>query len=100
MPDIGDGVHGMESADFEGYVDIRPPEGEEWFIPNIYFQQEVELIKTDGDNEIVIARATNPEGGSWAAYKYFVSRDYYLRVRNTSSQEESQVIGYEGVRSS
>ncbi|MDZ5782117.1 hypothetical protein [Marinococcus luteus] len=98
MAAVGEVVNDMTEVEYEDYLDIRPPEGEEWFIPNIYHANEAVLLKTNGDHEILFASDDDKEGGAWNAFKFFLDRDQYLRVRNVHSDGEASVIGYEGVR--
>lgn len=98
MAEVNQQVHALQSVDYEEYLDIRPPEGEEWFIANIYHEKEAALLKSNGTDEITIITDSDPEGGAWSMFKFFVTHDHFLRILNLNSEAAPALLGYEGVR--
>ena len=91
---IGDVRAGMLSVLVNEYVDIRPPEGEEWVIHNIYYSGSVKLYFTDGTNHIMFDTAPGP--GGHLNFNFHVTYNYWIRVMNASM--ETILVGYDGVR--
>lgn len=91
---MGDVKAGIISVEVNGYVDIRPPEGEEWVIHNIYHSGRIELYFTDGTNLIKFDEAPGP--GGYLNFNFHVTYYYWIRVRNTDTT--SIFVGYDGIQ--
>ena len=98
MASVGDVVADLQTVSYEGRLEIRPPEGETWFIPNIYHSREAALYRVTDDGEVMFASDDDSAGGAWADFKWFVTRDSWLEVENANPDEQDSLIGYDGMR--
>jgi hypothetical protein len=92
---VGDVKSGLSSVAANGYLDIRPPTGEEWVIHNIYHAYDVDLAFTDGTN--VLTFDTDTGGGVYAKYAFHVTNSLWIRVVNKDTVN-ARLIGYDGVQ--
>jgi len=92
---VGDVKSGLASVDAGGYLDIRPPSGEEWVIHNIYHAYDVDLAFTDGTN--VLTFDTDVGAGVYAKYAFHVTNSLWIRVINKDTAN-ARLIGYCGVQ--
>ena len=92
---VGDVKSGLSSVAADGYLSIRPPSGEEWVIHNIYHEYDVELILTDGTNNLIFD--TDTGAGVYAKYAFHVTNSIYLKVHNKDTAN-ARLIGYDGVQ--
>ncbi|MEM1879171.1 MAG: hypothetical protein QXJ18_05365 [Desulfurococcaceae archaeon] len=92
---VGSVRSGLASVPANGYLDIRPPEGEEWVIHNIYHEYDVDLILTDGTLSLTFD--TDYGAGVYARYAFHVTNTLWIRVRNRDTTIH-RLIGYDGVR--
>jgi hypothetical protein len=92
---VGDVKSGLVSVAAGGYLDIRPPAGEEWVIHNIYHAYDVDLAFTDGTN--VLTFDTDAGAGVYAKYAFHVTNNLWIRVTNKDTVN-ARLIGYDGIQ--
>jgi hypothetical protein len=92
---VGDVKSGLVSVAADGYLDIRPPAGEEWVIHNIYHAYDVGLAFTDGTN--VLTFDTDAGAGVYAKYAFHVTNSLWIRVTNKDTVN-ARLIGYDGIQ--
>lgn len=92
---VGDVKSGLVSVSAGGYLDIRPPSGEEWVIHNIYHAYDVDLAFTDGTNVLIFD--TDTGAGVYAKYAFHVTNALWIRVINKDTVNP-RLIGYCGVQ--
>jgi len=98
MPQVGQIVQDLAEVPYNGRLQIKPPAGEEWFIPNIYHSAEVALYRVTDSHEASFASDDDAAGGAWANFKWFVTYDSWLEVENVTPGEQDAVLGYDGMR--
>jgi hypothetical protein len=76
------------------YLDIRPPEGEEWVIHNIYYSGAVELYFTDGTNYIKFD--TGGGSGGHLNFNFHITYNYWIAVKNIT--DTNILIGFDGIQ--
>ena len=91
---IGDVRSALVRVEAGGNLDIRPSGTEEWVIHNIYHEYDVDLIFTDGTEELNFD--TDVGKGLYAAFAFHVRNGLWLRVKNKDS-DNSRLIGYDGI---
>jgi len=91
---VGDVKSGLVNVAAGGYLDIRPPSGEEWVIHNIYHAYDVDLAFTDGTN--VLTFDTDTGAGVYAKYAFHVTNSLWIRVINKDTANP-RLIGYDGI---
>lgn len=92
---VGDTKSGLASVQPNDYLDIRPPEGEEWIIHNIYHESDIQLELYDGTNSLIFDFDLG--AGLYAKYSFHVTNSIRIRVKNLASS--AKLIGYDGVQS-
>lgn len=93
---VGDVKAGLVNVAAGGYLDIRPPSGEEWVINNIYHAHDVDLAFTDGTNVLIFDTDYGP--GVYARYVFHVTNTLWIRVINKDTTS-ARLIGYDGWQS-
>lgn len=96
MPEVGQVVQGLETVAPNARLEIKPPPGEQWFIPNIYHSAGAMLYRVTDSHEASFASDADAAGGAWANFKWFVTNDSWLEVENVA--EQNAEIGYDGMR--
>jgi len=91
---VGDVVSDLVSVSANGTLDIQPPSGEEWVIHNIYHEYDIEVVFTDGTNELSFL--THEGKGVLSKFAFHVRNGLWIRVKNLDSAN-SRLIGYDGV---
>jgi hypothetical protein len=94
MAEIGEVVHSLDEIADDAYMSIQPAADIEWMITNIYHAGAAELYIYDGTDESLVD--SDPAGGVWANYKFFLTNGHYLRIKNVNGG--AAVVGYDGVR--
>jgi len=89
----GDKRNGLASVTAGGFLDIRPPVGEEWTIQYIFHEFEVRLYWTDGTLKIMFDSEIS--GGYWAKHNIGVTYDIWVTVENPTSSP--YLVGYGAV---
>jgi len=94
MAAIGDMYTDISAAVADdGYCDIQPAAGHEAVIHNIYYEDDIEIYRYDGANEIKFDSA---EGfGCYSFYAFHVGNTDRIRVKNVGG--EAHEIGYDGI---
>jgi len=92
---VGDVKSAIVSVSAGGYLDIRPPAGEEWVIHNIYHVYDITLCITDGTNELCFD--TDTGSGVYAKYAFHVTNSIWIRVKNNDTAN-ARLIAYDGVQ--
>ena len=92
---VGDVKSGVTSVSANGYLTIQPPSNEEWVIHNIYHEYDIELVLTDGTNDLVFD--SDSGAGAYAKYAFHVTNSVYLKVHNKDTSN-ARLIGYDGVQ--
>jgi len=92
---VGDVKSGITSVQASGYLDIRPPIGEEWVIHNIYHAYDIDLCITDGTNELCFD--TDVGAGIYAKYAFHVTNSIWIRVKNKDTAN-ARLVAYDGVQ--
>jgi len=92
---VGDVKSSLVSVAAGGYLDVRPPTGEEWVVHNIYHAYDVDLAFTDGTN--VLTFDTDVGAGVYAKYAFHVTNALWIRVINKDTAN-ARLIGYDGVQ--
>ena len=92
---VGDVKSGLVNVAANGYLDIRPPSGEEWVIHNIYHAYDVDLAFTDGTNVLVFD--TDVGAGVYAKYAFHVTNSLWIRVINKDTAN-ARLIGFDGIQ--
>jgi len=92
---VGDVKNGLSSVAANGELTIQPPSGEEWVIHNIYHEYDIDLILTDGTNNLTFDTETG--AGVYAKYAFHITNSIYLKVKNKDSSN-ARLIGYDGVQ--
>lgn len=90
---LGDVASGLSSISASGYLDIRPSQGTEWVIHNIYHEDSVQLEFYDGTNSLIFD--VDYGMGIWAWYEFHCTYTIRIRVKNLASS--AKLIGYDGV---
>ena len=75
------------------YCDIQPGAGHEAVIHNIYYEDDIEVYRYDGANEILIESFTGNGVYSWL--DFHVNNTDRIRVKNVGG--EAHDIGYDGI---
>lgn len=92
---IGDVKANLQSVGNNGILDIKPPNGEEWVIHNIYYNQgTVEFYKTNGVHSILFD-VDNSRGGRLGALFHCTSTQW-LQLKNKATT--ATLIGYDGIQ--
>jgi hypothetical protein len=92
---IGDVVHGLSSIANSSVLDIRPSEGVELVVHNIYYNQgTIEIYVTNGINTLLFDDDTL-KGGRFGAY-FHCTNDHWIQVKNTAGT--ATLIGYDGIQ--
>jgi len=92
---VGDTKSDLVSVEADGNLDIRPPSGEEWVIHNIYHEYDIDLIWTDGTNELTFD--TDYGAGVYMRTAIHVTNSLWLRVHNRDTAN-ARLIGYDGIQ--
>lgn len=92
MAAIGDVFSDIQSIENDAYLDIRPGDGEEAIVNNIYFEDDVEISFYDGTYEVDFDTATG--AGLYSRFGFDVTYTNRIRVKNTGG--EAHPIGYSG----
>jgi len=91
---VGDARQGLVNVSAGGYLDIRPPVNEEWVIHNIYHEYDVDLVWTNGTDELVFD--TDVGSGAYTAFAFHVTNSIWIRVINKDTTN-ARLVGYDGV---
>lgn len=91
---VGDVKSGISSIAAGAFLDIQPPQGEEWVIHNIYHEGDVQLELYDGTNSLVFD--VDAGAGVYAKYAFHVTNSIRIRVKNTMAS--AKLIGFDGVQ--
>jgi hypothetical protein len=75
-----------------GFLDIRPPSGQEWTIQNLEYSGAVELYKTDGTTSIKVDSDTS--GGGMVGRYYNATNTVYWQLKNVSGSAAN--LSYDG----
>jgi len=92
MAAVGDVFSDIESVENNAYLTIRPGEGNEVVVNNIYFEDDVEISFYDGANEVDFDSATG--AGIYSRFGFDLTYNNYIRVKNVGG--EAHPIGYSG----
>ncbi len=84
-------ISSMSSISNGNYLTIQPSVGVEWVIHNILANGNIELYKTDGANQILIAS----DFESLLMLRLHPNSTYYYEVKNISGA--TMYIGYDGI---
>ena len=98
MAERGQVVADMQEVSAGEALVIRPPEGEEWVIHNIYHEVDAQLIRVkqiDASTTSEIVVDSHSGNGGWLGFAFHVTNTHYIKVENTSSS--SGKIGYDGI---
>lgn len=93
MAAILDKFTDIQSIADNAYLDVRPGTGEEVTIHNIYYEDDIEVYRYDGTNEILFLSAS--DNGCLAFYSFHCTRDDRIRLKNVAGT--TKLIGYDGV---
>lgn len=82
----------------DGFLDIKPPSGQEWIISNVnHGNTTIEIYQHDGTNSILVDTLTgSATGGSLGGESLKCTNTNYYRIKNKSV---ASFIGYDGIRS-
>jgi len=91
---VGDVRSGLAAVAAGSYLDIRPPQNEEWVIHNIYHEYDVDIAVTDGTNELIFD--TDLGAGAYVGFAFHVTYTQWIRVKNRDTAN-ARKIAYDGV---
>jgi len=89
---VGNVFSDIQSIENNAYLDIRPANGKEAVVNNIYFEDNIEIKFYDGTNEVDFDSATG--AGCYARFGFDVTYTDRIRVKNVGG--EAHPIGYSG----
>jgi hypothetical protein len=89
---VGDVYSGLVSVTSGSYVDLRPSLGTEASVHNIYASGTINLIWTDGTNQITFDTLTG--GGVYAKFCFHVNNNRWVRIANPSG---TIYVGWDGI---
>lgn len=104
---ILDKVASIANVLANGFIDIRPPAGEEWLIHNVYcdngtmelrIQTSSNLTNTWYKPTFSNASSTNPQPTCVNGLGVHVTNSQWLRVANVTSWSIAINIGYSGIK--
>jgi len=93
MADVLDKFTDIESVADDAFCDIQPAAGHEAVIHNIYHEDDIEVYRYDGTNNLLFHSEIG--AGCLAMYAFHVTNTDRIRVKNVAGA--TKLIAYDGV---
>lgn len=90
---VGDAVADCQSIAAAASLQVKPGAGAEWIIHNVWFEYNIQLVRTDGTD---VAATVELIGPDWQPFNAMnVSNSNWLELKNTHGST-AKVICYDG----
>jgi len=90
----GDTKADMQQVLAGEFLEIRPPAGEEWSIHNIYFEDSIEVYRSNGTYDLKFHPETS--AGFLAKHTFHVTNGQFIKVKNPTAI--ARYIAYDGMQ--
>lgn len=91
---VGDAVADCQSIAAAASLSAQPGAGVEWIIHNLYFEYNVQIIRTDGTDTAATVELIGPDWQNFLAIH--VTNGNYIQFKNTHGAT-AKVICYDGI---